>query len=108
MSWFHLTVEFDSPIVIDLRAEASSSAQRLQKIAAKVGVPVLEKSQSFFDLADPMSRILTMIETGAFNSAVTVSALYTPGVIQDDIRIILTHWSIATGRDLKTRKGSST
>lgn len=39
MEWFHLTVEFNSPIVETLRADASDPAQRLFKIAERVGVP---------------------------------------------------------------------
>ena len=34
MSWFHLTLETDTPIVVDLKAEATNAADRLAKIAA--------------------------------------------------------------------------
>jgi len=104
MSWFHLTVEFDSPVVANLRAEALSPDQRLLKIGERVGLPAPTRTKSFFDLADPMSELLTTIETGAFNTAAAVPALYTPGPLQDQILIILTNWSLATGHDLKTRR----
>ncbi|MCA1636679.1 MAG: hypothetical protein LC802_24175, partial [Acidobacteria bacterium] len=39
MSWFHMTLEFDSPIVLSLRAEATGVEQRLFKIAERVGLP---------------------------------------------------------------------
>jgi hypothetical protein len=104
MAWFHLTVEFDSPIVSIVQADAASPEQRLQKIGERVGLAAPARTKSFFDLADPLSFLLTEIETGVFNSAAAVSALYTAGPLQDILRTIITHWSLATGQDLKTRK----
>ncbi len=52
MSWFHLTLEFDSPIVASLRAEGTREDQRLYRIAERVGVPVHAKSYDFFQLAN--------------------------------------------------------
>jgi len=102
MSWFHLSVEFNSPIVEALRAEASSEDQRLFKIAERVNMPAHAKAFDFFKLADPMSRILIQIELGTFNQEGAVPALYTTGSpIEDDMRRIITHWSIATGHDMK-------
>jgi hypothetical protein len=106
MSWFHLTVEFNSPIVEALRSEASSSQQRLHKIAERVGLPAHGKAKSFFDLADPMSAILTQIEMGTYNDANEVPRLYEKGAIQDAMKTIITHWSITTGRDMKQRSSS--
>jgi hypothetical protein len=106
MSWFHLTLEFDSSIVRSLRAEASGVEQRLFKIAERVGLPAHGLSKNFFDIADPISRILIQIETGRFNSAGAVAALYTPapGGPEDAMRTIITHWTAITGRDVKARK----
>ena len=104
MSWFHLTVEFDSPIVETLRAEASSEEQRLRKVADRVNMPAHKMAKSFLDLADPMSRLLTLIETGALNEAAAAPALFQETPLQDDVRTIITHWSIATGRNLKSPK----
>ena len=106
MSWFHLTVSFDSPIVEALRSEASSPQQRLHKIAERVGLPAHGKSKSFFDLADPMSVILTQIEKGTYNDASAVSALYEADFVKDAMNTIITHWSITTGRDMKKRNSS--
>ena len=64
MSWFHLTVESDTAVVIDLRANATSAEQRLFKIAQLVGVPAHGLSASYFDIADAISRILLLIEMG--------------------------------------------
>lgn len=108
MSWFHLTLEFDSPIVVALRAEATSPEQRLFKIAERVELPAHGLSRSYFELAEPMSRILTLIETGTVNTTGAASAFYNSdggnNTIPDDMKTIINHWSIVTGRDMKTRK----
>ena len=108
MSWFHLSVEFnDSPIVVSLRAEASSPEQRLVKIGERVRLKVPAMAKSFFDIADPISRLLIFLETDQFastNASSGTSVLFQDGPIQNDIRDIITHWSLTTGRDLKVRR----
>jgi hypothetical protein len=110
MSWFHLTLDFDSPIVLSLRAEGSSPEERLFKISRNkaINLPAHKISKSFFDMAEAISRILIQIETGIYNTAGAAPALYTPGPIQDDIRTIITHWSLTTGRDLRSTKVTPT
>lgn len=111
MSWFHLTLEFDSsPIVRSLRAEASGVENRLFKIAERVGLPAHGLSKSFFDIADPMSRLLIQIEMGTYDNPAAVRALYDksiPDSPEPDIRTIITHWTAITGRDVKARKVAS-
>lgn len=108
MAWFHLTLEFDSPIVNSLRAEGSSEDQRLYKIAEKVGVKAHGKAYDFFRLADPMSRLLIQVEEGVYNDPAAVPALYdAASPVQADMRTIITHWSIATGRDMKVQRGKN-
>jgi hypothetical protein len=106
MSWFHLTLEYDSPIVRALRAEATGVEQRLFKIAERVGMPAHGLSKNFFDIADPISRIMIQIEFGDFNDPDSVTALFTPtpGGQETDMRTIITHWTAITGRDVKARK----
>ena len=106
MSWFHLTLEFDSPVVVSLRAEAASAEQRLFKIAQRVGLPAHGLSKSFLDIADVMSRVLILIETGRYNDSGAARAFYT-GTLQPLLRTIITHWSIITGRDVKAGKVST-
>jgi hypothetical protein len=108
MSWLHLTVEFDSPIVVDLKATASSPEERLRLIGERVGVPAHGKSESYFRMAEPLSRILRLLETGVFNTPASAPTLYArpappapANPIADDMMTIITHWSIATGRDMK-------
>jgi hypothetical protein len=109
MSWFQLSLEFNSPIVLSLRAEGTSPEQRLHKIAQRVGLPAHALSKNFFDMADAISKILIQIETGTYNESAAVPALYTPvnGGPEADVRTIITHWSITTGHDLKARKVTS-
>jgi hypothetical protein len=107
MSWFHLTVQFNFPIIESLRAEASSPEQRLFKIAQRVGLPAHGLSQSYFDIADPISRLLILIEAGGLSSlpapTTPPTAPFTPNV-QADLNDIITHWSIVTGHDVKAGK----
>ena len=104
MSWFHLTVEFDSPIIMSLRAEGSRDEERLKKIANRVGVPVHADSYYYFRLADPMSRILTQIETGIYNNERAVSALYSRNSpVEADMRRLITFWSYSTKRNMRAK-----
>lgn len=109
MSWFHLTVEFNSSIVQSLRAEAGGAEQRLFKIAQRVGLPAHGLSKSYFDIADPISRVLIQIEasgTGIVPALVATKgpANPTPNEIQRTVNDIITHWSLITGRDMKAGK----
>lgn len=106
MSWFHLTVETDTPVVVDLRAQATSPEQRLYKIAQLVGAPAHGLAGSYFDIADPISQLLLTIELGIITSLPNgVASLYLPGSsLERTMRTIITHWSIITGRDMKAGK----
>ena len=55
LSWFHLTLETDTPIVDDLKADATSPADRLARIGQRVGMAPAPRSRELFDLAEPMS-----------------------------------------------------
>lgn len=104
MDWFHLTLSFNTPIVHDLKADASSAAERLQKIGERVGLPAHSRSDSYFRLATNMSLILREMELGTFNDpAGGAPALFQLGVFQAAMQETITHWSIATGRDVKVR-----
>jgi hypothetical protein len=105
MSWFHLTVESDSAVVRDLRALATSAEQRLFKIAQLVGAPAHGLSGSYFDIADSISQVLLLIEIGINRLPNAVKTFYTPGNdVERQMRTIITHWSIITGRDMKAGK----
>ncbi|MEK6438989.1 hypothetical protein [Pseudonocardia sp. T1-2H] len=105
----HLTLEFNSPIVVDLKAEATSPEERLRKMGERVGVPAHVKSESFFLMAEPLSRILISLERGVFNTPSGAQTLYaqppgTPNTTRDDMMTIITQWSIATDRDIKAKE----
>jgi hypothetical protein len=107
MSWFHATLlQGDHPIILDLRADANSAEERLFKIAQRVGFPAHGLAKSYFEIAEPLSRLLIAIEQGTFNDVAAVPALYTPaaGGPSEDTDVIMTHWSLIRGRDIKTKK----
>ncbi len=106
MSWFHLTMSYNSPIIEALRAEANGQEQRLFKVAQRVGLPAHGLSKSFFDIADPISRILILIEA---NVTVVVNDLVTkaptpPSALQNDMNTVITYWNSITGHDVKAGK----
>ena len=108
MSWFHLTVQFNSPIIESLRAEAASPEQRLFKVAQRVGEPAHAFSKSLFDIADPISQILILIESGGLDNLPSrPDPPFTPE-IQSALNAIITHWSMMTSHDIKARKVATT
>jgi hypothetical protein len=115
MSWFHLTVDFDSPIVLDLEAQANAPEERLLKIGERVGLPAHSRSEAYFRLAVNLSFILQLIEAASFNTPNAAQALYQPAppapsppLIYNAMLAIIRDWSIATGRDMKARQVSVT
>lgn len=100
MEWFLLTLSIDSAIVIDLQAQATSPQGRLRKISERVGLPIHARAENYFHLAIPMSAVLTAIERGVGTTIPTAGVFYA-GALQPDILAIITHWSLATGRNLK-------
>jgi len=110
LQWFDLTLSDEPrgsnlPIIVDLRAEAASPEERLFKIAQRVGLPAHGLSKSYLQIAFPISRILILLETAAMNDVTAVQALYTPGSqIESDMRTIIMHWSVISGRDMKAGK----
>ncbi|HJS84714.1 MAG TPA: hypothetical protein VJ779_04585 [Acetobacteraceae bacterium] len=102
MSWLHLAILWDSPAVVDLKAQAASPEERLGKIAERVGVKAHSQSKAFFDLAQPLSLLLQAIETGAFNDQANAQLLYNPAfAISRTSRVVIDNYTVATGRDLK-------
>jgi hypothetical protein len=110
LQWFDLTLSDEPrggnlPIVVDLRVEAASPEERLFKIAQRVGLPAHRLSKSYLQIALPISRILILLETGAMNNVAALAALYTLGSpIEADMRLIIMHWSVISGRDMKAGK----
>ncbi|HKY48457.1 MAG TPA: hypothetical protein VJQ79_10795 [Acidimicrobiia bacterium] len=97
LSWFHLTLLFDTAITVDLRAQAAGAADRLRLIGQRVAIAPHARSDAFLQLAQPLSIILRAIEFGAIP---TPADLYN-GPYTADMLTIITQWSIATGQNIK-------
>jgi hypothetical protein len=107
MSWFHLTLETDTPIVIDLKAEATNPADRLAKIAQRVGMVSAPRARELFELSDLMSALLRAIEVGLFDAGTDAETLYLPitgnEALVRDMNRIIDLWQSATGDRVKDR-----
>ena len=97
MSWLHLAVSFDSPIVEDLGAQATCVEERLYRIARRVGMTAHPRSQALFALAQPFSYLLRLIEVQGFDAR----NLYRTPVGRDLSETVIGNYSIAMGRDAK-------
>jgi hypothetical protein len=104
LSWFHLTLETDTPIVADLKAQSSSPAERLALLGQRVGMQPALRSRELFDLAEPMSSLLRAIEVGTFDDAGTAATLFDDGTdLALEMREIVNQWQSATGERVKER-----
>jgi hypothetical protein len=102
MSWLHLAIMYDSPVVQDLKANASSPEMRLQKIAERVGMSAHIKTKPLLDLSQEFSFLLQSIEGSAYNTPAAAPLLYTLGTpIETNAEIVIDQYSLATGRNLK-------
>jgi len=100
MQWFHLSLLNNNALITDLGATATSPEQRLLKIGQKVGLPAHALSYNYVNIADPISRLLLLIER--YGRAV-VPAVVGAGPVQQTLRTIITHWSAIRGINVKTK-----
>jgi hypothetical protein len=104
LSWFHLTLLSDTPIVADLKAQASHPAERLAMIAERVGLRPAQRARELFDLAEPMSSVLRAIEIGSFDTDAAAETLFDPnGALGKEMRELINQWQSATGERIKER-----
>jgi hypothetical protein len=103
MSWLHMTISFNSPVIVDLKAEAGSPDERLRKVGERVGLPPHAKSESYLSMAEALSTVLRFIEGPTVFDASTAPLFYQTGTLPQSMQTIINHWSIATGRDMKAR-----
>jgi hypothetical protein len=109
LSWFHLTVEYDTPVVMDLKAEAGANgnaADRLAAIGARVGITPPRETRELFELAGLLSPLMWFIENGAFNAEPDAEMLYHSNlvpnpVVADAMIRIIDLWQSATGTRIK-------
>lgn len=109
MSWFHLAVAENTPIVLALKADAESPADRLRKLGDRIGIPAHSRSDAYFNMAFELSTVLTFIESDptAVQPAMAPGYYMTTGpyaLLANDVKTIITHWSLATGRELKAQR----
>jgi hypothetical protein len=103
MSFLHLSVLYDSPVVVDLKAQGSSPEMRLQKLAERVGMNANPKSKPLFDLAGPFSQLMQLVEAGTFNEPSGAQTLYAPATAVSRVaEKVVDQYTLATGRDLKS------
>lgn len=110
LGWVDLTLGTNSPVVQDLRANATASSDRLQLIAQRVGMSAHSKSAAFFSMAVELSNFLRFIESGAVTGPEVAWQLYLAAVpvgvvgnaIGNDTRRVITEWAAATGKNLKS------
>jgi hypothetical protein len=109
MSWFHLTVEFDTAVVEDLSANAGGAgnpADRLAAIGQRVGMAPSRQARELFELAKVISPVLWAIELKVFDSAAQAELLYKSTGIADPrpaqlMNRIIDLWQSATGQNVK-------
>jgi hypothetical protein len=104
LNWFDLTLSEDTPIVQELKASATSSADRLTLVAQRVGMRPSPHARELFELAELMSGILRLIEADAFANPGLAATLYIPGTALSEImNRIIDLWQSATGERVKER-----
>ncbi|WP_045730177.1 hypothetical protein [Pseudarthrobacter chlorophenolicus] len=109
LNWMHLTVEYETPVVKDLKAEAGvngNPADRLAAIGARVGINPPRETRELFELAGLLSPLMWFIENGAFNDESDAEMLYHSNmvpnpVVADAMIRIIDLWQSATGTRIK-------
>jgi len=115
LGWMELTLSTNTPVVIDLRAQATSPADRLKIIGERVGLPPHSRASSFFSMAADLSLLLRTLEAGyvsgpqfawiLYRTAPPSGATLPPGAaaLGAESRRVITEWAAAAGKDLKVR-----
>lgn len=114
LGWIDLTLSADTPVVVDLRANATSQGDRLKMIGERVGLSPHSRSAALFSMAAALSLFLRVIESKIVTSPDLAWVLYleqvpqgappnAPPPIGRESRRVITEWAAATGRDLKAR-----
>lgn len=116
MGWVELTLSIDTPVVLDLKAQATSAADRLRLIGERVGLAAHSQSAALFEMAADLSLFLRTLEARVVSGPEFAWVLYLeappPGTpptppppipIGAQVRRVITEWAAATGKDLKAR-----
>ncbi|MGW6911291.1 hypothetical protein [Streptomyces sp. NPDC054940] len=101
MSWLHLAISWESPVVRDLRATASTATERLRRIGDRVHLNAHQDTRSFLELGSDMSTLLRAIELG-LPVVQQPEAFYTRGSeLRPLMERMCAHWSQVTGNDVR-------
>jgi hypothetical protein len=113
LGWVHLTLSTNSPVVVDLRADASSPGERLELIGERVALAPHRRAEHFFAMATDLSLLLRTLEAGYISGPEFAWLLYADAPSQaagaapagvEPIgaasRRVITEWSAATGRSM--------
>jgi hypothetical protein len=107
MSWFHLLVESENRVVADLQASVGNgnAADRLGRIAQRVGITPPRRARELFELADLASPVMWFIESGRFDQESEAQLLFRRGstspVVQETMSRLINLWQSATGEQIK-------
>ena len=119
MSWFHLTLESDTPIVIDLKAQAESPEERLANIAQRVGMAPAGAVTRAVPARRPDVGVHPRWERGVFDTGAAAETLFKPqppppsspnpqsAKLLEDTNKIIDLWQSATGERVKDRARAS-
>lgn len=102
LSWFHLTILSDTPIIADLKAQGASPDARLANVASRVGMKAAARTRELELLSEKVSAVLRAIELNLFDTETAAEALYTPpSILTSDMNQIIDLWQSATGDRIK-------
>jgi len=103
MSWFDLTLSDNTAIVAALNADATTPEERLARIAQRVGMTPTPRSRELFQLGQPASDVIRMIELRAFDTAAGAGALFpiVASPLSDLVNRVIDLWQSATGDMIK-------
>lgn len=108
MSWYYLAIDGmnnqNSPIVQDMRAEATTPDERLRRLGESVGIPAHPRTRSLLKLAERVSLLLIEIEQDIYSNDDAVRRLYSGGETTEDMLEIINEWSILVDRDIKATR----
>lgn len=114
LGWVELTLSGNTAIVRDLKADATSPAERLRLIGDRVGMAPHSRTSSLISMCAELSVFLRAIESGIVTGPEFAWVLYleqvppalpvdSPKPLGAEARRVITEWAAATGKDLKVR-----
>lgn len=107
LSWLHMSVAWDSPIVLAMKAKRVDPSERLMGIGMAVGLKPHVHSAAYFQMAPLAGTVLEMIGSGQFNDDDAAEFFYRPipgsphETLHSIIKPLITRYMQATGRDIK-------